>query len=73
MSRPISFDTIPEGKLKTSNTAAIVLNVYTTTMTLTRNEPKAFDAAVRAWRERNQNASPEKGPRAVATIICHKP
>ena len=72
MSRPTSFDVIPDGELKTSNTAVVVLNAYTTTMALSRDERKAFDAAVRAWRERNPSAPPEEGPPAVATILCHK-
>ena len=50
----------------------MVITAYTTAMAVTRNEQKAFDAAVRAWRERNPNASPEWGPPAVATIISQK-
>jgi hypothetical protein len=72
VSRPIVFDNVPDGELKAANTAVVVLNAYTTAMTFTRNERRAFDAALRAWRERNPNASPEQGPPAVATIICHK-
>ena len=72
MSRPISFDAIPDGELKTSNTAVIVLNAYTTAMTLGRDEQQAFASAVSAWRARNPNASPEQAAPAVATIICHK-
>ena len=72
MSRPIGVDNIPDGELTTSNTALIVLNAYTTVMIFSRNERRAFDAAVRAWQERNPNASPEAGPPAVASIICHK-
>ena len=71
MSRPIDFSTIPDDELKVANTSVLVLNAYITAMTLGRDERKAFDAAVRAWRERNPNASPEQGPPAVATIICH--
>jgi hypothetical protein len=72
MSRPLSFDVISDGELKASNTAVVVLNAYTITMALSRDERKAFDAAVRAWRERNPVASPEEGPPAVATSIRRK-
>lgn len=58
--------------LEASNLAQLVINAYTTAMAVTRNEQKAFESAVRAWRERNPNASPEQGPPAVATIICNK-
>lgn len=70
-SRPIRLSVVPTPELEASTLAQIVINAYTTAMTLTRNEPKAFDSAVRVWRERNPNASPEEGPPAVATIICH--
>ena len=59
-------------RLVSAGFAQIVINAYTAAMALTRNEQKGFDAAVRAWRERNPNASPEEGPPAVATIICHR-
>ena len=64
---------VPGKNSETASLAQLVTDAYTTAMTLTRNERRAFDAAVRAWRERNPNASPEQGPPAVATIICHKP
>ena len=48
----------------------MVINAYTMGMAVMRDERKAFDSAVRAWRERNPNASPVEGPPAVATIIC---
>ena len=69
---PISPDIIPDEGLETSGTAVVVLNAYSTAMTRVRNEQKAFDAAVLAWLELNPTASPEEGPTAVATIICHK-
>jgi hypothetical protein len=69
--RPISLNDLPDTELEASNLAQMVINAYSTTMAVTRNEQKAFDSAVRAWRERNPNASPEEGPPAVATIICH--
>ena len=68
---PISDKVRPADELAASNLAQLVINAYTMTMKLTHNEQKAFDSAVRAWRERNPNASPEQGPPAVATIICH--
>jgi hypothetical protein len=70
--RPISLNVIPDLDLEARNTAQLVLNAYKTTMVFSHNEKKAFNAAVRAWRERNPNASPEKGPATVASIICHK-
>jgi hypothetical protein len=70
--RPISLNIIPDVDLETTNIAAIVLNAYTAVMAVSRNEQKAFAAAVRAWRERNPTASAERAPPAVATIISHK-
>jgi hypothetical protein len=58
--------------LEASNLAQLVINAYSTAMALTRDERRAFQSAVRAWRERNPNASPEQGPPAVATIICNQ-
>jgi hypothetical protein len=69
---PISLNVLPDEDLEASNLAQLVINAYSMTMSLTRNEPKAFDAAVRAWQERNPNAPSDQGPPAVATIICHK-
>ena len=64
---------VPSGEeLEQSNLTQIVLNAYTTAMAFTRDERKAFDSAVRAWRERNPSASPEQDRPAVATIICNK-
>lgn len=68
----ISLNVMPDEELEASNLAQMVITAYTTAMAVTRNEQKAFDAAVRAWRERNPNASPEWGPPAVATIISQK-
>ena len=62
----------PREDLETRDLAKLVINTYTRTMTFTRDERKAFEAAVRAWREHNPTASPEQGPPAVATIICHR-
>jgi hypothetical protein len=70
--QPISLSVIPDAELEADNLAHVVINAYTAAMTFGRNERKAFEAAIRAWRERNPNASPEEGPPAVATIICHK-
>lgn len=62
----------PDAELEANNLAHLVINAYSTAMAVSRNEQKAFDSAVLAWRGRNPNASPEQGPPAVATIICHK-
>lgn len=71
-SLPISLNVLPDEEFETGNLAQLVINAYTMAMSVTHNEQKAFDSAVRAWRERNPNASPEQGPPAVATIICQK-
>jgi hypothetical protein len=71
MSRLINFDTVPDDELKAANTAVVVLNAYTTFITLHRDGRKAFEAAMRAWRERNPNACPEEAPPAVAHILYH--
>jgi hypothetical protein len=63
---------MPDDDLETRNTAAVVLTAYTTAVALAGDRRYAFDAAVRAWRERNPSAPPEDGPRAVASIICNK-
>lgn len=52
--------------------AALVLNAYTMALVTRRNEPKAFDAAIRAWQERNPAAAQGEAGRAVANIICKK-
>jgi hypothetical protein len=67
---PISPSELPDAELEKSNLAQMVINAYTMGMAVMRDERKAFDSAVRAWRERNPNASPVEGPPAVATIIC---
>jgi hypothetical protein len=69
---PISLNVVPDADLEATNTAHVVLNAYTTAKTFSRNEKKAFDAGIRAWRERNPNAPTEEGAAAVANIICHK-
>lgn len=71
-SRPISLSILPDAELETSNCATLVLNAYTIAMITSRNEPKAFDAAIRAWRERNPTAAQGEDGRAVANIICKK-
>ena len=71
-SRPISLNIIPDVDPQAGNTAVIVLHAYTAAMKVTGNSQKAFDAGVRAWRERNPDASPEQAPPAVASILCHK-
>ena len=69
---PTSGKLLPDDALEASNLTQLVINAYTTARVFTRDERRAFEAAVRAWRERNPNASPEEGPPAVATIIRHK-
>lgn len=71
-SRSINLDVMLDEDLEASNLAQMVIDAYSTAMAVTRNEQKAFNSAVRAWQERNPNASPEEGQTAVATIICHK-
>jgi hypothetical protein len=66
------MQTTSDAELEASNLAHMVINAYSTAMAVSRNEQKAFDSAVRAWRERNPDASPEDGPPAVATIICNR-
>jgi len=70
--RPISLNVLADEELGASNLARLVINAYTTAMAVTRDDRKAFESAVRAWRERNPNAPPEEGRPAVATILCHK-
>jgi hypothetical protein len=71
-SLPISQSMLPHAELETSNCANLVLNAYTIAMATSRNEPKAFAAAIRAWRERNPKAAQAEAVRAVANIICKK-
>jgi hypothetical protein len=71
-SRPISLGILPDAELETSNCATLVLNAYTMALVTRRNEPKAFDAAIRAWQERNPTAAHGEAGRAVANIICKK-
>ena len=70
--RLISLNAPPDEELEASNLARLVINAYTTAMAITRDDRKAFESAVRAWRERNPNAPPEQGRPAVAMILCHK-
>jgi hypothetical protein len=70
--RPISLNILPDEKLEVGTLAELVLDAYTSAMAVTRDDRRAFDAAVSAWRERNPKASPEQGRPAVAMIICHK-
>jgi hypothetical protein len=68
-SLPISRSVL---ELETRNCATLVLNAYTIAMTTSRHEPKAFEAAIRAWRERNPEAVEGEAARGVASIICNK-
>jgi hypothetical protein len=63
---------MPDEDLEANDTAQVVLQAYTTAITFARNEQKAFDVAVWAWRKRHPKASHEDGEDAVAYIICHK-
>jgi hypothetical protein len=72
MPRSPIISLMPDADLEASNTAHVVLNAYATAKTASRDERKAFDAGVRAWRERNPNAAAEEGAAAVASIICNK-
>lgn len=55
-----------------ANTSVLVFNAYTTAMALPRDERKAVEAAIRAWRERNPDAGPQEASPAVAHILCDK-
>lgn len=66
-----TLNDLSDEDLAASNLTQLVINAYTMAMSFTHDEHKAFDAAMRAWQERNPHASPEQGPPAVATIICH--
>jgi hypothetical protein len=56
-SRPISLSVMPDADLDASDTAQVVLQAYTTAMTFARNEQKAFDTAVWAWRKPSESFS----------------
>ena len=58
--------------LEAQNCAHAVINAYSTTMAITRNEQKGFDAAVRAWTERNPTGSISQAKSPVASIISRK-
>jgi hypothetical protein len=70
-SRPISLSVLPDTAPEAVNTARVVLATYTTAMTRTQNERRAFHAAAQAWQERNPNASQDDAATAVANIISH--
>lgn len=72
MSRRVDFSTVPDDELQAINTSVLVVNAYTATMALQRDERKAVEAAIRAWRERNPNAGPKEASPAVAHILCDK-
>jgi hypothetical protein len=71
-SLPISFGVRPGTDLEASNCANLVLNAYTMAMMTRGNEPKAYEAAIRAWQERNPDSDQTEAARAVANIICNK-
>jgi hypothetical protein len=68
---PISLNILPDGDMETRNCAAFVLTAYTIAMATHRTERKAFEAAIRAWRERNPEAAEGEAARGVASIICN--
>ena len=68
---PISLNILPDGDMETRNCATLVLTAYTIAMATQRNERKAFEAAIRAWRERNPEAAEGEAARGVASIICN--
>jgi hypothetical protein len=61
---PISLNILPDGDMETRNCATLVLTAYTIAMATHRNERKAFEAAIRAWRERNPEA-----PEGAALVL----
>ena len=71
-SPPTGLSISPDVELETSNCANFVLNAYTIALLTRRNEPKAIEAAIRAWRERNPKASRADAAPAVEDIIRKK-
>lgn len=65
----INLNMLPEAELETSNCAALVSTAYTIALTTRRNEQKALDAAIRAWRERNPTTPHVDAARAVEIIL----
>ena len=55
-----------------ADTAVAVRAAYAPAIAFSQDERWAFQAAARAWRERNPNATVEEARRAVAAIICGK-
>jgi hypothetical protein len=49
-----------------------VLEVYAATLARSLNECKAFEAAVRLYRDMDPDLSADDARRAVANIICRK-
>lgn len=72
ISRRVNFSAVRDDELQAINTSVLVLNAYTATMALQRDERKAVEAALRAWRERNPHAAPKEASPAVANILCDK-
>jgi hypothetical protein len=68
---PISLNVLPDGDMETRNCTTFVLTAYTIGMATHRNERKAFEAAIRAWRERNPDAHEGEAARGAASIICN--
>ena len=50
-------DTIPDVKLAASNCERVVLDAYAIALQYAHDENKAFDTAVRAWRQHNRQRS----------------
>ena len=48
----------------------LVLDAYTQTMSRSRDERGAFDAAVAIYREQNPTLSEQEARRGVAVLIC---
>jgi hypothetical protein len=48
----------------------LVLDAYTQTMSRSRDERGAFDAAVAIYREQNPSSSEQEARRGVAVLIC---
>jgi hypothetical protein len=71
-SLPISLNIMPDEELEEIDSARLVLNAYSLAMAMSRHEPKAFEAAIRAWRECNPQAAQGADARAVASIICKR-
>jgi hypothetical protein len=70
---PLSHWDVKQGNPAEVETCAeLVLEAYTRAVRTIAGKQDAFIVAMRVWRERNPNASPEMVRPAVATILCRE-